>query len=201
MTTKIAKLKKKLAATKKLVEVNNAAFKKASRAEKRVMVAKDVIARLKTKQYRATEGRWVEPTMRNFIPYDARELSLQKQIVEESEKCACCGIGAVTLSCIVFNNNATLGDLTDHKLDFDVMENTEGDKFGLKKIFSPRQLALIEIAFENGEGYYQLEDRGRLFTKAEFNKLSAQYKGYQPTTKLIAIMKNIVENNGEFVIE
>jgi hypothetical protein len=198
MTIKIAKLKKKLAATKKLVEVNNAAFKAASPAEKRVMVAKDVLARIKTGQYNPTQSTWAELTGAFKNPEEA---SLQKQIVDEGEKCDCCGVGAITLSCIVFNNNATVDDIFHEKLDYWRIKKSRTDRFGLKKIFSPRQLALIEIAFEAGAGYFE-EHTGRgLYTRAEFWKLAEKYQRYRSYDRLQIIMENIILNKGKFVIE
>ena len=61
-------------------EINklNAEFKKANKAQKRVMIAQDVLAQLKTKRYVAESGCWVQP---NYYP-DWKQLS-DKDSVQE----------------------------------------------------------------------------------------------------------------------
>lgn len=42
----------------------NEKFKKATKAQKRVMIAQDVLAQIKTKRYVAESGCWVQPNIK-----------------------------------------------------------------------------------------------------------------------------------------
>jgi hypothetical protein len=199
--TKAQKLKREIAKRNKL-------FAAADHAEKRVLIAKDVIAQIKLGRFKAATQTWVTPNVlrkpgadhsggvdltREF-GYDApvRELFLDKKIAS----CDCCALGAMFMSCTLYNNNQTAEDFEEEvNWDFDgrVEGYHGGFANGLDKFFSHSQLALIEAAYEGGDGAFS----------APKSKQTAVYDwiGSLPNAekRLVAIMENIIENNGKFV--
>lgn len=166
----------------------NDKFKSLSRAEQRVLIAKDVLVQIRAKKYRPNAGSYV-----NFGKYFPGDESIQKHIDEVT--CNCCALGACLLSTTKYKNKLDFSDT--YRLD------ATNDSWGLlKDIFSPRQLTMIEYAFEVssvgtrvGENYYgthidsELEDKCIAFGKVNYDS---------DKKRLIAIMKNIIKNKGTF---
>ena len=170
----------------------NAEFKKANKAQKRVMIAQDVLAQLKAKRYVAESGCWVRI---HYSPTTVAETdSVQELFVEKKiESCNVCALGGLFMSCTNFNNNTLLKDL-DSVSEYLGSLVDEGEKLSnkLNKIFSTNQLKLIEIYFEANDGYFRdYDEDGRI--EAFYNKHSSDKK------RLKLIMENIVENKGTFV--
>ena len=172
----------------------NAEFKKANKAQKRVMIAQDVLAQLKAKRYVAESGCWVRI---HYSPATVAETdSVQELFVEKKiESCNVCALGGLFMSCTNFNNNTLLKDL-DSVSEYLGSLVDEGKKLSnkLNSIFTTNQLKLIESYFEANGGFfrdYDEDDRIEVF----YNKNSSDKK------RLQLIMENIVENNGTFVPE
>jgi hypothetical protein len=170
----------------------NAEFKKATKAQKRVMIAQDVLAQLKAKRYVAESGCWVRI---HYNPTTVAETdSVQELFVEKKiESCDVCALGGLFMSCTNFNNNTLLVDLDDVSEDLGALVDVE-EKLSnkLNSIFTTNQLKLIETYFEANDGFfldYDEEDRAEAF----YNKHPSDKK------RLQLIMENIVENNGTFV--
>lgn len=201
--TKAQKLKREIAKRNRL-------FAAADPAEKRVLIAKDVIAQIKLGRYKAATQTWVSPVVRGvgggyplrdtttdlLMEFGAdasmRELFLNKQI----QACECCALGAMFMSCTLYNNNQTVEDFeeeTNWEFDERVDGRHGGFSNGLHKFFSRAQLALIEAAYEGGIGAFE----------APTSKQATVYKWADnlPDDKkrLVAIMENIIENEGTFV--
>lgn len=218
------KLTKAELAVKKLnkeIAKREAVFKKASAAKKRVLIAQDVIAQIKAGRLKPATGSFVTVTKvaglfdseHSFTgdlstdliyEYDekteARDLLLNNTI----KQCSCCALGGLFLGCTLYNNNTNLTQFAHASADIsDYLTHFGGDTIsnGLTKIFSESQLRLIEQTFEGDEGIVQsdlCDDDGIAFPK--YSDASAQfYKTYpNPKSRLIAIMKNIIKNNGTF---
>lgn len=192
MTTKIDKINKAIAKT-------NEAFKKATKAQKRVMIAKDVLTQLRSKRYVAESGIWVSPKYK--FGDDGQDInrdeSVQTLFADKTiEKCSVCALGGLFMSCTNMNNNTKVSDLED-EAEFDLGEIIDaGEKLsnGLNEIFSKSQLALIEKYFEGGDGYHSVYegDRG-------YNAINDFYQKYTSNQRLKKIMENIVANDGTFV--
>lgn len=187
------------------IKRNNLAFKKATKAEKKVMIAKDVLARLKTGQYKANTGNWasfhnVDNKFDEWLDNNPEEASLQKEIIK-GETCECCALGGLLASCVAINNNYSVDDYLNGGLEptFEGDINYgESDKTGLNKLFTQKELREIEFCFESGNGatsYHNIH----LKDEAKREKLllfSNKYDYYQDLLK--AIMENIVKNKGKF---
>lgn len=199
-------------------------FKAANNAEKRVLIAKDVIAQIKAKKIKPFQGMFVrfreescigprgcEPTvgsMQIAADADARELLLTNKI----SQCTCCALGSMFVSCTLYNNHTSAKDLQRcdwsiaNWLDRSVQEeddDTDGEPIrnGLNKFFSLTQLRLIEQTFEANEGYIRSNDEdetGRAYPKFKKEQYEFCQKYRRMDTRLVAIMRNIVRNKGTF---
>jgi hypothetical protein len=198
-------------------------FKAASPAQKRVLIAKDVIAQIKAKKLKPAHGTFVtfdkvaglkmtskdpysEPTREDVSNHlgadeDARELYLENKI----QQCSCCALGSLFVSCTLYNDNTTADELAsagDEISDW----LTSGGKAepmsnGLDKFFSIQQLQLIEQTFETDNGVVQSHDMDEFDRPyPKFSKASAAFCDKYTTaeSRMIAIMKNIVANDGTF---
>ena len=174
----------------------NAEFKKATKAQKRVMIAQDVLAQLKAKRYVAESGCWVQAnynptvTLAEIKYHDSvQELFAEKTI----QSCNVCALGGLFMSCTNFNNNTLLEELDDVSEDLgNLIDEEEKLSNKLNSIFSTNQLKLIEMYFEANGGFFQEDD--------EDDRIEVFYNKYPSDKKrLQLIMENIVENEGTFV--
>lgn len=204
-----------------------AIFKKASPTQKRVLIAKDVIAQIKAKKIKPESGTFVMvEKVKGWMPAseaeeyyrsynyafnkisaiegdgaDVRQLYLENKI----QQCSCCALGGMFMSCTLYNNNTTLENLgyVGDDIGNALYKGSEPGSLsnGLDKFFSVAQLRLIEQTFEGNNGVVISGEDDE--TGEEFNKFSpraeAFYKKYKkPKDRLVAIMQNIVKNNGTF---
>ena len=204
-----------------------AIFKKASPAQKRVLIAKDVIAQIKAKKIKPESGTFVSvEKVKGFISSseadkrtgvwnyamiklsnsegsdaDVRRLYFENKI----QQCSCCALGGMFMSCTLYNNNTTVDNLSYAGEDIaDVIlneDNTEPLPNGLNNFFSVAQLKLIEQTFEGDNGAIISgvdSGTGEIIDKFS-SRAEAFYNKYKrPKDRLIAIMQNIVKNNGTF---
>ena len=203
-----------------------AIFKKASPTQKRVLIAKDVIAQIKAKKIKPESGTFVSvEKIKGFISSseadkrtgawnyamsrlsdsegsaaDVRQLYLDNTL----QQCSCCALGGMFMSCTLYNNNTTVEDLEHAGNDIgEVLLEETGEKLsnGLNKFFSVAQLKLIEQTFEGDNGaVLSGTDDGTGEMVDEFSPQAAAFynKYKKPKDRLIAIMQNIVKNNGTF---
>lgn len=176
----------------------NNVFKAANAAEKRVMIAQDVIDQLKAKNISACSGTFIDFR----FDEDAYKKSLQKEVLNKNISCEVCGVGGIFLSTILFTNKVNINENTNGRLDSlgeDILENKETNFTQALKYFSKDQIILIENAFEIGDGYftYYCSDA----SKEKFIDKAIDFGAKYETDKdrLIAIMKNIIKNNGKFI--
>ena len=177
------------AAVKSEIKRRNRLFKKASAAQKRVLIAKDVLTQLKLRRIKAKTGRYINLSYEvesKFYGEEFQPLFLQRKI----PRCTACALGAIMISCTAFNNNQKVGDpalgcnLGQMIKDGDLISNGSTD------IFTLEQLSLIEQAFEQGAG----EFFGAAPKTVEFGR------GYRTdSSRLKAIMENIIRNKGTFI--
>lgn len=200
MSTKLTKIEKINTAIKK----TNAEFKKATKAQKRVLIAQDVLAQIKAKRYVAESGIWVQPNWSCKINASQIQVtdSVQKLFAEKAiDTCNVCALGGMFMSCTNLNNNTTVEQLEDDQAGLgEAIERGEKLSNGLNQIFSKKQLEFIEIYFENGGGWFgDYGFTGRSIGEDQ-NHVEAFYEKYpNHDDRLKEIMKNIVANNGTFV--
>lgn len=183
----------------------NLAFNRASAAQKRVMIAKDVIARTKSGQYFADTGVWAEiDKIDDMIMYDEtdetpgfRDKQVQEVIVKDEGQCSCCALGGLMLSCVVFKNNVKIKDYMKGALDFSEVDSIS---VPINKFFSKKQLCAIEIAYEQGNGYYGVRGEVTIISEKAVNRANDFGLNCKSDyDRLLAIMNNIVKNKGTFI--
>ena len=179
------------------IEEKNKEFKKSTKPQQRVLIAQDVLAQIKAKRYVAESRAWTTPIYAerglNLEPGESVQKLFANQTIRQ---CNVCALGGLFMSCTNLNNNTTVEELyqADENLggELDYGDNLSN---GMDKIFTKKQLKLIEIYFENNAGYYK-----SLAQDPETDHASLFNEKYpNDQDRLKEIMKNIVENNGTFV--
>jgi hypothetical protein len=188
----------------KIIAANNEIFKKASKAEKRIMIAKDIIQNIKEKKYIATTGSWVgskELVNLQEKYEDADEenkhkhdLSLQELLISNKlNGCQCCALGSIFLETTRRNNKEKISDLCVNAFELDSAIECGTLKNGMDKIFSRQQLEMIEYTFEQSNGSFLIDDEDIA------NKCMCFAEKFDSDKDLlIGIMENIVKNKGTF---
>jgi hypothetical protein len=157
----------------KEIEKSNKAFWKMSKKKQRIAVAQDALKQLKLGIYVPKAGTYcMAPDLEKLSIFSYLDLQAQ-MLSAKPPQCHVCGIGSL------FVSMARLGDKVSY---FDsALEK-------LPLIFSDNQIDLIEGAFE-GWGYRHAGIRGF-------------YNRYpDPTKRMNAILRNIIRNEGIFVIQ
>ena len=208
---------------KKAIKASNAAFNKLKAADKRVAVAKDVLAQIKLGALVPEAGKWAELEFNERLEVeDEDSYSSEKErlltssasaqdAVVKAESCNACALGAVFVSAIRLGNKLTCGQAG---LDFDgTVFDLSHIENHLSKFFEPEQLALMEIAFEQGDGAFGVGDENvdeeseDEYTDVEYDiepdatmKAIRFTKGINsPKKRMKKIMNNINANKGTFV--
>lgn len=158
-------------------------FKKLSASQKRVAIAKDILAQIRAKKYIATSGNYALPVdTRKMITLDQEHLTGVNQVV-----CKVCGIGSAILSIIRLRNTFNA-----------YLYFNSGEAFKVAKAhFSSKQICQIEAAFERTEAPGLLPRTG-LVPGNYVNELKFGLKYKNETNRLIAIWQNVIKNNGTF---
>ncbi len=170
--TKPTLLEKELKSIKKL----NKVFDLATPAEKRIIIAKDVIAQIELGKYIPTSGKYCESKQ------ITKGKDLQSIILAPEFKCNVCELGGIFTSLIRIKDN--FNTTQSKSIDSNTMLPE------LKKYFSVKQLSLIEGAFE-GTGYGLLIDSDDVSSK----KLIAA-ENYRAKRKLSADLDIIEQEIG-----
>ena len=185
-----------------------------TKAEKRVEIAKDVLKQIKANKYSPTYGVWLMDTdgnvVNNFISRvrykdcDAT-VDLKKDVVcQLNGRCDVCALGSLFVSAIDKFNHTKLSP--NCCMNFN--EHKNSDYNPLLKWFSAKQLLLIESTFENccgawrGNTYFVLSNNKMMYWNYVVIPAIRDYcnKYQDETSRLKAIMNNIVRNKGTFVL-
>lgn len=162
-----------------------------TKAEKRVLIAKDVLANLKADKLRVVTGNYC--TFKNQDNWNEvcsfKEGSLKKQLKAMKSKVYCegCALGGAFQAYVMRYNNYDTYEGTDY-FDFKPMAI-------LRKIFTKLQLDMIESAFERHNMTDDIDD-GIKECIADSTKFGQNYEF--DDERLVAIMENIVQNKGTF---
>lgn len=169
------------------IKRENKYFQEATRAEKRVIIAKDCITRIKLEQLIANKGKVF---ISEILP---REGNIKNIINESSDfQCNACAKGGLLMSYIGRINNLDFCDISTS--DGCSKVESRKDLKKLKGIFTELQLDLIEAAFE-GDLYNNQESSNK---KKEENYKAFFRKYTSSSNRLIAICQNIIDNKGTF---
>lgn len=160
-----------------------------SSTEKRIAIAKDVIKQARYLKLSPTYYINMVPIC-NYIDkleekgkgYDS---NAQKHL-KELRKCEVCALGSMLLSHIKLYNSVNITDITS---EFECIED-------FMPYFTEKQLTSIELAFMG----VMVRFGSISLTEEEFNHC-VQWRSLirDEKQRVIAIMKNIIKNNGEFI--
>lgn len=174
----------------------NAAYKKATPAGRRVLIAQDVIAQVKADKYVPVIGEWA-----NFTDLTCKipeEESVQLQGLLHNPKapsCHVCGIGSLFLSAVRCRN--------DYSVTCD--DTDEDEALTELREFTPEQRKLIEMAYERGVGFHSETNDRAAHTDIEKTAVSwsdnwlGNMERDDNAKRMTLIMENIVRNNGRFI--
>src|SRR5580704_6546852 len=96
-----------------LVKKNNAKFKKLTKAQKRVDIAKDVISQIKAKRFIPEHTGYVTTRKSNFNYGDAFvPAGTQLGADAIGNKCDVCALGSMFVSCLEKRNNLTNNEVS-----------------------------------------------------------------------------------------
>lgn len=177
----------------------NAAYKKATPAGRRVLIAQDAIEQIKLQKVEVREGFFCD--IRRVLP-DNGEAQLQELLHDpDAPQCSGCALGTLFLSSVRMRN----------QFKVDAFSDPEGEIIPLLKEFSQRQRELIEIAFEMGDGWYSVERHrtwggGELVVTKQHREAMDWAIGFLSAgerecenTRLLILLENIVRNKGTLV--
>jgi hypothetical protein len=205
----------------------NARFAALSTVEKRIKVAKDVIAQLNAKELSARSGCYINANIPHQAYYNADgtskgdfgERDFREVLEETGARCDVCALGAMFVTTVKIRN-----EITTDKGRFSRGEDMH--KY-LADVFSKDQLRLIESAFEREAYRYQVDvdahgnviadddettpiegkvdDQSSSLTDDDYDA-ATQFGWDNPghnnisstDERLRAIMNNIIANNGTF---
>lgn len=203
----IAQQIKQLEAQRKFIEEANARFKKLSAADKRIEIARDVIAQIKSAKYKAAMGVYVataspiyDDDLMHGYSNKGDETEREKQLCEvfqDMPKCTVCARGAMFVSACRMFNHFSVGEFADAG---GTSDGADPDSFSdyEETFFTKKQVGMIESAFEKDTDFgYGREACSRK------DSLAAVLFGKQygkAEERLTAIMQNIIKNEGDFVV-
>lgn len=167
-------------------EKAEAKFQAASPAEKRVIIAKDVLAQVAMKKLVPANGHWLRG-------YESSDLSKQLDVaIREADSCSACAAGAIFACAVMRKDDITIsraGGLPGDEVDPPGIVDSDPIWSYLRNIFPTGMLDAIETAFERGGG-------------ATYHSYEAAHfapRAKSPKARMVAIMNNIIENKGDFI--
>jgi hypothetical protein len=166
-------------------------FSKLTKAEKRVAIAKDVLAQIELETIYPTQGTYIGNIDTNYTG-DECKVQVNSLMKKKDFSCDCCAKGALFMSHVNKTNHLTLQDLYTGGGNNHVYER-------LGSIFSIQQLDLIECAFE-GDLINDTSNNLRGTPEVERAIDFVANNGYESTNDvLIGICENIIKNKGTFI--
>lgn len=154
-----------------------------------VLVAQDVLKQLHRKSVplKVNKGCYFR-ILADYRNYALPQGELQNYVDVVQERCEVCARGAMVLSKARLLNDVLVDRVI--RMDQDATANL------LKDVWDEKQLDLMEAAFEVCSNYYEEHSKGLAYGAVCFGA-----KFPDARKRLAAIMKNVVENAGVFVVE
>jgi hypothetical protein len=184
----------------RIINNNNKIWANASKRERRVLLAKDVIAQINAGKVIPAQSTWISSS--NGRQLVAGGGSVQRAIISgEIPKCECCALGGLMLSAIKYCNNVNAEEgeyfigFTTHVTPNSQQVDDAATRL-LYDVFDPRTVQATEAVYEMGIGQ---------FTNISYMCLDDGYpenlRMLKSEDRMIAIMENIIENKGIFSVQ
>lgn len=186
---------------------DNARFEALSLPEKRVAIAEDLLERIRIGQLLPSTGSIVgfpsqlDDESEEYEGQDLPTVPIKEFLDTTTTTCSVCAKGGLLMAYIGRVNQLSFNDLKA-----DIKDNTSFcfdpeslHHKKLREIFDLEQLVLIEVAFEgrvilgDGTGGYTYDNREMVQKARTFYMTHGD-----ESSRLEAIAKNIIENNGHF---
>lgn len=184
----------------------NKAFAKLSPDKQRVAIAEDALLQIKLKRLTPTNGTYVQIATEGYSAvFDANTPACEAF----SGECDVCAKGALFVAAIDLKNGVKLKNLMkdevfgDKKIDVSCLDSSHIVSY-LRGIFSKKQLDLMEAAFERDhlQNFISPKEAKALGYNSETGAaLVFMPEEHDAEDRLVTILKNIVRNKGEFVLE
>lgn len=168
--------------------------KKPTKAEMRVLIAKDVLKGLRTKKLVPAQGMWArvelsKKTLELLLKAEEALDAIQlKDLLDKGSVCRVCGVGAMFIATVQRTNAFTVSSYDFHGDGPKYTSTYNPRDFApyLAKYFSVRDIVRIEVAFERGMGAITPDYDGtippsaviRLFEVTEVNLRESTYSRY-----------------------
>lgn len=162
------------------------------RKEKAVLVAKDVLKQIRYSKIKVGKYGYMELILEDADDY---ELDVQTNL-DKIETCKCCLLGACMLSTTKLGNQLTFNQLDNFA------DNKKALRL-LRKIFTPKQMLMLETCFEGYSWTASRIGRDRFeadLTEEERNACSLFYINHGSSEdRVVSAMKNLIKNKGVFI--
>ena len=181
---------------------NSTATAAPTKTELRIKIANDVIASIRAERYNARNGDYTPAKISDAFCVAAYGADGDPKdvcnVISKSHKCGVCAVGALMLS-TMRKDSKRLADLVGQQDSGPIDDINDGIAY-LSDIFNNNNLHMMEFAFEFGGGYVQLDDLNltRLSTADRIGLALFGVCYKDSNDRLVAIMKNVVRNNGTF---
>ncbi|NBQ70761.1 MAG: hypothetical protein EBU46_18780 [Nitrosomonadaceae bacterium] len=201
----------------------NKAFKKLSKKQQRITIAKDALKQLNARVYKASPGDWCNthlpatynPELKSLEEWaDPDEASsqikaklneihqkhsnvLQPLLLEPGVTCEVCALGALFASTVRKADGCDVNPLKYIAEYGEGSHDADHDNISitLSDYFSAAQQRLMELAFERGYGATSVD------SKQDLQAARMYPSTYTATQRLRGILNNIIKNDGTFVID
>ncbi len=170
--------------------MKNTEFNKLTNQQKRIAVAKDALAMVLNGSVRPKRGVWVLTSLRKQNKFAGQQLC----DVAGQMKCQVCQLGALFLADVSLRNEYTVPKYVEDEYNQGSLA-TENNMERLEQYFSKSQIRLIENAFEEGEGFFSWKHN--VDEDDDAIQFGRKYKSAKK--RMIAILENIIRNEGTFV--
>jgi hypothetical protein len=204
----VAKAKKLVQNQNRRTRQSNARFEALSHAEKRVAIARDVLAQIATKRLVPANRIWLagKDNSNLFSKKDLEKNPEFQKILSTKKECTGCALGGLFMCAVEVADKLKLSELRKVK-DYqeEMLDPTNDDKRYtrmdgfiqgddafkyLRRFFSQEQLDAIESAFERGVG-----------ASTDMEAAGFAPDEYKPAERMKLIMQNIILHKGKFVPE
>lgn len=182
----------------KRVRDRNYRFRKLSPEMQRVRIARDVIAQLRDGSINALPGNYL--SFPNPVAWDSAQRSNGQVHIalDDQHGCHVCALGATFVCAVKRANGLPFSQFSAHR--FEVNKTRLSIHSYLQHWFSLEQLGLIECSFERDARWAMPETPLDLIDRAlKFSNLRSWVTYSSGSELMVAIMKNIISNRGEFV--
>lgn len=172
----------------------NRAFKRLTRADKAVAIAKDVIAQVRLAAYSVCPGTYADLDVSCDIGGDLQRFVKRK--VTKRNPCAVCAIGSTFLSGVRLFDNFKVSRINSDEGGI----NPGSMRIKLANFFAADDLWMLEVCFELDARFVGLNDSSSIYNEwyNECHTLKNFLRKLDSEERLIWLMNVVITNKGTF---